>query len=69
MLLTIKKQDYSNYLKGGMVVMAICTTCGIEVPDDDLYYIGGRVVCEKCSLAQLDPSKPCSGGIGTYNKD
>ena len=54
-----------------MIIVAICTTCGMEVPDDDLYYIGGRVVCEKCSLEQLEPPKPCSGGIGgpSYNKE
>lgn len=56
---------------GGGVIMVICTTCGMEVPDDDLYYIGTRVVCEKCSTEQMNPSKPCSGGIGgpEYNKD
>ncbi len=51
--------------------MAICSTCGIEVPDDELYYIGNRVVCEECSAEQMNPSKPCSGGIGgpQYNKE
>jgi hypothetical protein len=44
--------------------MAICSKCGVEISENEIYKVKDDVVCEDCMIKYTSPPKACGGGPG-----